>query len=73
MSRLLPCKRSEFVRKLKALGYAGPYSGGDHEFMAAPGRRPVKVPNPHGSEISVDLLSKVLKAANIDRDRWIAA
>lgn len=73
MPRLLPCTRSEFIRKLKALGYDGPYGGADHAYMAASGKRPIKVPNPHGSDISVDLVSKVLRDANIDRDKWIAA
>jgi len=71
--RLVPCKRSEFIRKLRVLGYDGPFAGGDHEFMAAPGRRPIKVPNPHMSDISVEILARVLRDAKIDRDKWISA
>jgi hypothetical protein len=33
MPALTPCKRREFIRKLRALHYAGPYSGGNHSFM----------------------------------------
>ena len=33
MSRLTPCKRREFVRRLKKLGFDGPYSGTRHQFM----------------------------------------
>jgi hypothetical protein len=33
MSRLAPCKRRDFIKKLRALGFDGPYSGTRHEFM----------------------------------------
>lgn len=68
--RLTPCSRNEFIRKLRALGYDGPYTGGDHQFMAARGKPPVKVPNPHQGDISVDLLRRILRDAAIDRDAW---
>lgn len=73
MARLLPCKRAEFIRKMRALGYDGPFRGGRHDYMSAKGKPSVRVPNPHGSDISTDLLSRILRDANIDRDKWIAA
>ena len=33
MSRWSPCKRREFVRRLRALGFDGPFSGTQHQFM----------------------------------------
>lgn len=33
MSRWTPCKRSEFIRRLRQLGFDGPYSGARHQFM----------------------------------------
>ena len=33
MSRWKPCKRSEFIRRLRRLGFDGPYSGTHHQFM----------------------------------------
>jgi hypothetical protein len=33
MSRLVPCKRRDFIKKLRTLGFDGPYSGTRHEFM----------------------------------------
>jgi len=33
MSRWTPCKRSLFIKKLRQLGFHGPYSGARHEFM----------------------------------------
>ena len=73
MSRLTPCSRTEFIRKLRALGYSGPYAGGKHEFMAFSGRLPITIPNPHKGEIDPSLLSKILRDAAIERDKWISA
>ena len=33
MSRWTPCKRNEFIRRLRKLGFNGPYSGTRHQFM----------------------------------------
>lgn len=33
MSRWIPCKRREFVRRLRQLGFDGPFSGTRHQFM----------------------------------------
>jgi hypothetical protein len=33
MSRWTPCKRGEFIRRLRKLGFDGPYAGRRHQFM----------------------------------------
>ncbi len=33
MSRWTPCKRREFIRRLRQLGFDGPFSGTRHQFM----------------------------------------
>ena len=33
MSRWTPCKRGDFIRRLRKLGFDGPYSGTRHQFM----------------------------------------
>ncbi|MCL4386253.1 MAG: type II toxin-antitoxin system HicA family toxin [Cyanobacteria bacterium] len=33
MSRWVPCKRNDFIKKLKKLGFTCPYSGTRHQFM----------------------------------------
>jgi hypothetical protein len=73
MPRLTPCSRFEFIRKLKALGYDGPFAGTKHQLMSAAGRPNIVIPNPHQGDISVGLLSRILRDAIIDRDEWIAA
>jgi predicted RNA binding protein YcfA (HicA-like mRNA interferase family) len=64
-----PVRRSELVRYLKELGFEGPYSGGKHQYRV---REQVKlaIPNPHQSDISRDLLTRILRQAGIERDEW---
>jgi hypothetical protein len=33
MSRWKPCKRNDFISRLRKLGFAGLYSGAKHQFM----------------------------------------
>ena len=61
--------RRELVRGLRALGFEGPYSGGRHEFMVRAGVV-VTIPNPHGSDIGIGLLVRVLRQAGVSREEW---
>ncbi len=33
MSRWQPCKRRDFIRRLRKIGFYGPFSGTRHQFM----------------------------------------
>lgn len=58
--------RRKLIRKLKALGYTGPFSGGKHQFMKKD-RQKIRIPNPHGSqEISLDLVKEILRQDRIN-------
>ncbi|MDD2725300.1 MAG: type II toxin-antitoxin system HicA family toxin [Methylovulum sp.] len=70
MPKLSPISWRELVANLKALGFSGPYEGGKHPYMIK-GRLVLTLPNPHKQEISVDLLKRLLKQADIDRDAWL--
>ncbi|MBN2441594.1 MAG: type II toxin-antitoxin system HicA family toxin [Spirochaetales bacterium] len=70
MSKLKPISWKEFVKKLKLFGFIGPYQEGKHPYMLK-GDVVLTVPNPHKKEISIDLLSRLLKQAGISRDEWI--
>ncbi len=73
MARLVPCSRTEFIRKLRKLGYDGPFVGARHQVMSALGKPNIIVPNPHRGDIGVALLSRILRDADIDRDDWMRA
>ena len=72
MSKISPCSRSELIRKLRKLGFVGPFSGGRHSYMTRGGYRQI-IPNPHGKEISSELVKEILKQANISVDDWLDA
>ena len=62
--------RRELIRKLKALGFDGPYSGGKHQFMKK-GSHKVRIPNPHGSgDIPSGLVNEIRKQAGIEQKGW---
>ena len=48
------------------MGFESPFAGGKHEFLVK-GELRLGLPNPHQSEISKNLLSRILKQANIRR------
>lgn len=64
-----PLKRSDLIRYLKRVGFEGPYAGGKHQYMVR-GEVKLVLPNPHRSDISRDLLSRILKQAGISREEW---
>ena len=66
----MPVSRREIIKKFRALGFNGPYSGGRHQFMAK-GNLKVRVPNPHQKgEISESLLNEILRQADISKEEW---
>lgn len=70
--RLVPVSRRELLRRLVRLGFDGPFSGGRHQFMVRNDRRLI-LPNPHRSDISVELLRRILEEAGITREEWDAS
>lgn len=57
------------VKKLKVLGFNGPYSGGRHMFMQKH-QLSLHIPNPHKGDISRFLLSEILRQAGISKKQW---
>lgn len=70
--RLTPVRWKELVRRLRALGFEGPYQEGRHPFMVR-GTLRLHVPSPHRGAISPGLLSRLLKVAGISREEWEAS
>ena len=73
MSQWNPCKRSDFVRKLRRLGFDWPYSGSKHQFLVFGHHRLTVPSNP---EYSVPQLKMMLREAaeilgrDISIDEW---
>lgn len=59
----------ELIRKFRAFGFDGPYSGGRHLFMSK-GLLKIRIPNPHTGDVSKHLLAEILRQAGISRGEW---
>ena len=70
MAGLKPVSLREFVRRLRELGFEGPYSGGRHPQIRR-GNVTVIIPNPHEGEIGVGFLTRLLRQAGITREEWL--
>jgi len=60
VSRWTPCKRREFIRRLRALGFDGPFSGARHQFLIQAENR---LTIPSNEEFSVPQLRMMLREA----------
>jgi predicted RNA binding protein YcfA (HicA-like mRNA interferase family) len=67
MPRLTPVSGNDLVKRLRELGFEGPYAGGRHPQMRR-NEVTVIIPNPHEGDISVGLLSRLLRQAGISRE-----
>lgn len=72
MPNLDPVSRRELVRKLKCLGFEGPFAGGKHLWMRRGSLR-LTIPNPHGGAIDPGLIRRILRQAGITVSEWIGA
>jgi predicted RNA binding protein YcfA (HicA-like mRNA interferase family) len=72
LPKLSPVSWKDLVKRLRRLGFEGPYEGGKHPYMIR-GDLTLTIPNPHRNDISVDLLKRILKRGNVTSDEWLAA
>ena len=69
MSQWQPCKRRVFIKKLRRLGFDGPYAGTRHQFMIYKNHR---MSIPSNSEYSVPQLRMMLNEVKSIIDRLIS-
>ncbi len=73
MSRWAPCKRRDFIRRLRAIGFDGPFSGTRHQFMVYEQHRLAVLSN---AEYSVPQLRMMIREVEeiigrkITTDEW---
>jgi hypothetical protein len=68
--RLTPVSWAKLVERLRLFGFEGPFEGGKHPYMVK-GDLVLTIPNPHRREVSVDLLVRILRMAEISRSEWL--
>ncbi|MFO7676220.1 MAG: type II toxin-antitoxin system HicA family toxin [bacterium] len=66
-----PISRADIIRNLRRLGFAGPWSGGRHQFMLRD-KATLTLPNPHCTDIGRELLARILRQAGVSREDWEA-
>ena len=65
-----PISRKELIRRFRSLGFAGPISGGRHQFVEK-GELKVRIPNPHKSgSIDGALVKEILRQAGVKASDW---
>jgi len=75
MKQWAPCKRIEFIKRLKNIGFDGPYSGSRHQFLVFKSHR---LAIPSNKEFSVPQLKMMLREVekiigrNISFDDWFS-
>ncbi len=70
MSRWAPCKRRIFIRRLRELGFDGPYSGTRHQFMVY---EQYRLAIPSNAEYSVPQLRMMIREVEEIIDNKITA
>ncbi len=68
MPKWSPCKRQDFIKRLRKLGFDGPYAGSRHEFMLFNNHR---LTIPSNSEYSPSQLRFMLREVEVILDRQI--
>ncbi len=68
MNRWTPCKRRDFIRRLRKLGFESPYSGTRHQFMTYQNHR---LSIPSNSEYSVPQLRFMIREIGAILEREI--
>lgn len=72
--KLGPIKRAQFVRKLRTLGFEGPFRGGKHQFMTY---GQYSLPIPSQDEYSVPIHARMLHEVEhvigreVSREEWL--
>ncbi len=70
MFKLSPLKREILISKLRKLGFSGPFSATKHQYMKRNAEK-IFIPNPHGKDIGLPIIRKILNQIGIDRNKWI--
>jgi predicted RNA binding protein YcfA (HicA-like mRNA interferase family) len=70
LPKLAPVTWRELVIRLRRFGFQGPFEGGKHPYMVR-NELVLTLPNPHRSVISIDLLQRILRQADIKREDWL--
>ena len=75
MARMAPISRRELIRRLKELGFRGPFHGSRHDFMVRDKdeyRLPLPRDDAKSRDIGVSLQKRIIKEIAVAREQWMA-
>lgn len=65
-----PLQRRILIKKLRKFGFSGPYPSARHEFMKR-GDEKIFVPNPHGKDIGLPIIKKIIQQLKISSQEFL--
>jgi len=72
MQRLISLKSGEVIRKLRKIGFSGPFPGGKHIRMVnLKTGKIIPVPVHKGKDVSVGLIREIINEIGLSREKWI--
>lgn len=70
MPSLSPLPRRILIKKLRELGFSGPYPATRHEYMKR-GREKIFIPNPHGKDIGIPIIKRIIQQLGISNQEFL--
>jgi len=70
MSNLSPLPRRILIKKLRKLGFSGPYPATRHSYMKR-GKEKIFIPNPHGKDIGLPIIKKIIRQLKLSNQDFL--
>jgi len=70
MKKLSPVTWDDFVKRLRELGFEGPFRGGKHPKMRKE-KLTLIIPNKHEGDLGIGFLTRLLRQAGISKEEWL--
>lgn len=70
MAKLSPLPRRILIKKLRKVGFSGPYPAARHEYMSRNGEK-IFIPNPHGKDIGLPIIKKIIDQLRISNQEFL--
>lgn len=70
MPKLLPLPRRILIKKLRKIGFLGPYPATRHEYMKRDSEK-IFIPNPHGKDIGVPIIKKIINQLKLSNQEFL--
>ena len=70
MPKLSPLPRRILIKKLKNLGFSGPYPANRHEYMKRESEK-IFIPNPHRKDIGLPIIKKIIQQLKISNQEFL--